>query len=179
MKFENKQELTLWLREFFTNTAPEPKPDKVGWPDERWNVKEGDFNLLIRKESNQVFLSYVAQVAADGESFVEWYKGLGKIMTEVFRLNRKEAENKRNLFEGNPIPKQWQQVVAPGAWETPRDFWTFLIKIDMEDFENYTLSTKNDMRCSDLFRSYYVYPFNRDTIKYFLNWSINPLEEKR
>ena len=137
MKFENKQEMARWLLDLFTNQAPRPKDKMVNG---RWNVKEGDMNILIKKDSSYVYLSYVVSLSDDGNSYSEWYRGLGYIMQQVDRLER-------------------------GVY-------------DMDEFENHMLQTTTRMTFNRLFWDYYVFPFDKNTLKFFINWNMNPWEGK-
>ena len=137
MKFENKQEMARWLLDLFTNQAPQPKPPTING---EWNIKEGDMNILIRKDSSNVYLSYVVSLSDDGNSYSEWYRGLGYIMQQVDRLER-------------------------GVY-------------DMDEFENHMLQTTTRMTFNRLFWDYYVFPFDKNTLKFFINWNMNPWEGK-
>ena len=136
MRFENRIDMAKWLHELFIQQAPIPKqPLKE---DGSWNVQAGDMHLLLKKDSNSFYFSYVKEMNEGNQSFVEWYRGVGPLM--------KLIENKR-------------------GWE-------------LEDLWYETLDENSSMNCSTLFRSYYVFPFDKITLSFFLNWEGNPLEVK-
>jgi len=159
MDFSSRDEFAEWMIETFTKGTIQPKPPKV---NDEWNVKKGDLNLLVNKSSDgRVYLSYVSEIKEDGESYEEWYQNLGYAYRQannyVDRMNKIHLRRRRG----------WRRPIESIGWDR-------YIEYEREEYLSSMVQRKNGMRCSSLFNNYYVFPFNKQTAQFFLNWNIDP-----
>ena len=149
MRFENSVELNMWLKDVFMQKSPTPLTQS--------EVKKGEVYMSIRKNSYIARLIYIDDIRSmlylDGGEEVKWWeRGIGDIISSMEKLERRLHPSSQYL-ERYSMEYIWMEY-QDEIWDARRG------------------------RLSHLLAEYYLYPFNRDTLQYFLNWNINPLEVK-